>query len=206
MFCFQRPQMPIEAEIYFKLTRSDVTFDRGFQAYIKKNRNISHWSAVSELDSFCQKHVIYGIRSFIHLKTTWLQRYCNLQVESRSNLPIPHYQIRILDPSFHCQVPLWVQFPGNTHTDNTNVYPKCTKSLWIQASAKCINVNLYQNTDYEILEWYWCIKEKQFTLVSIPSKYPRVFLSAPSDEKYVPHWKSVTSKSPRQTRKIDEPL
>ncbi len=37
---------------------------------------------------------------------------------------------------------LWVQFPGNTHT-NENVYPECNcKSLWIKASAKYVNVNL----------------------------------------------------------------
>ncbi len=40
---------------------------------------------------------------------------------------------------------LWVRFPGNTCTDK-----KCIacKSLWIKASAKCINVNilyLYHN-------------------------------------------------------------
>ncbi len=37
---------------------------------------------------------------------------------------------------------LWVRFPGNTCT-NENLYPECNcESLWIKASAKCINVNV----------------------------------------------------------------
>ncbi len=42
---------------------------------VSKKRNISHWSAVSELDSFCQKHVIYNVWNFIRLKNTWLLQY-----------------------------------------------------------------------------------------------------------------------------------
>ncbi len=40
---------------------------------------------------------------------------------------------------------LWVRFPGNTHNVK-HVYPvyHC-KSLWIKASAKCINVNYEGN-------------------------------------------------------------
>ncbi len=38
---------------------------------------------------------------------------------------------------------LWVQFPGNTHTDKTCVAWMSCKSLWIKASAKCINVNWF---------------------------------------------------------------
>ncbi len=37
---------------------------------------------------------------------------------------------------------LWVQFPGNTHTDNKCIVWMHCKSLWIKASAKCVNVNL----------------------------------------------------------------
>ncbi len=36
---------------------------------------------------------------------------------------------------------LWVQFPGNTHTDKKCIAWMHCKSLWIKASAKCINVN-----------------------------------------------------------------
>jgi len=50
----------------------DVTFDTEASKLVSKKRNISHWSAVSELDWFWEKHVIYDVRSFIHLKTTWL--------------------------------------------------------------------------------------------------------------------------------------
>ncbi len=50
----------------------DVTFDTEASKLVSKKRNISHWSAVSELDSFCQKHVICDVWSFIRLKTTWL--------------------------------------------------------------------------------------------------------------------------------------
>ncbi len=37
---------------------------------------------------------------------------------------------------------LWVQFPGNTHTDKKMYSLMHCKSLWIKASAKCINVNV----------------------------------------------------------------
>ncbi len=50
----------------------DVTFDTEALKLVSKKQNISHWSAVSELDSFFQKHVIYDIQSFIRLKTTGL--------------------------------------------------------------------------------------------------------------------------------------
>ncbi len=53
----------------------DVTFNTEASKLVSKKRHISHWSAVSELDSFCQKHVIYDVRSFIRLKTTWLLQY-----------------------------------------------------------------------------------------------------------------------------------
>ncbi len=36
---------------------------------------------------------------------------------------------------------LWVQFPGNTHTDKKCIARMHCMSLWIKASAKCINVN-----------------------------------------------------------------
>ncbi len=36
---------------------------------------------------------------------------------------------------------LWVQFPGNTY-----------KSLWIKASAKCINVNVITQTFSQLCE------------------------------------------------------
>ncbi len=43
---------------------------------------------------------------------------------------------------------LWVRFPENTRT-NENVYPECNcKSLWIKASAKCINVNVNFMSQY----------------------------------------------------------
>ncbi len=39
---------------------------------------------------------------------------------------------------------LWVQFPGNTHTDKKYIawIALNRKSLWIKASAKCINVSV----------------------------------------------------------------
>ncbi len=37
---------------------------------------------------------------------------------------------------------LWVQFPGNWHTDKKCIAWMYCKSLWIKASAKCINVNV----------------------------------------------------------------
>ncbi len=38
---------------------------------------------------------------------------------------------------------LWVQFPGNTHTDKKKCITRMhCKSLWIKVSAKCINVNV----------------------------------------------------------------
>ncbi len=37
---------------------------------------------------------------------------------------------------------LWVRFPGNTHTDKKCITLMHCKSLWIKASAKCINVNV----------------------------------------------------------------
>ncbi len=37
----------------------------------------------------------------------------------------------------------WVQFPVNTYTDNKCIAWMHCKSLWIKASAKCINVNVY---------------------------------------------------------------
>ncbi len=40
---------------------------------------------------------------------------------------------------------LWVQFPGNTHTDNKCIALMYCKSLWIKASAKCINVNEFNS-------------------------------------------------------------
>ncbi len=43
---------------------------------------------------------------------------------------------------------LWVQFPGNTHTDNKCITWMHCKSLWIKASAKCINVNVNVNLTY----------------------------------------------------------
>ncbi len=51
---------------------SDVTFNTEASKLVSKNLNISHRSTVLELDSFCQKHVIYDVWSFIHLKTMWL--------------------------------------------------------------------------------------------------------------------------------------
>ncbi len=36
---------------------------------------------------------------------------------------------------------LWVRVPGNTHTDEKCITDCNCKSLWIKASAKCINVN-----------------------------------------------------------------
>ncbi len=45
---------------------------RGLESLCKKTK---HWNIVSELDPFCQMHVIYDVRSFIHLKTTWLLQY-----------------------------------------------------------------------------------------------------------------------------------
>ncbi len=49
---------------------SDVMFDTEASKLVLKKRHISHWNAVLELDSFCQKLVIYDIRSLIHLKAT----------------------------------------------------------------------------------------------------------------------------------------
>ncbi len=42
----------------------------------------------------------------------------------------------------HCVSSAKVQFPGSTHTDNTCITWMHCKSLWIKASAKCINVNV----------------------------------------------------------------
>ncbi len=39
----------------------------------------------------------------------------------------------------------WVQFPGNTHTDNKCIIWLPCKSLWINASATCINVSVILN-------------------------------------------------------------
>ncbi len=40
---------------------SDVTFNTEASKLVSKNLNISHRSTVLELDSFCQKHVIYDV-------------------------------------------------------------------------------------------------------------------------------------------------
>ncbi len=60
------------------------------RSFYQKKRNVSHWSTVSELDSFCQKHVIYDVRSFIRLKNTWLLQY--LVQTKWTSAPFPlHY-------------------------------------------------------------------------------------------------------------------
>ncbi len=65
-----------------------MTFDTEALKLVSKKQNISHRSTVSELDSFCQKHVIYDVRSFIHLKTTWLLQY--LLQTKRTSAPFPY--------------------------------------------------------------------------------------------------------------------
>ncbi len=52
-------------ELEVRGTCSDVMFDTEASKLVSKKQNISHWSAISELDSFCQKHVIYDVWSFI---------------------------------------------------------------------------------------------------------------------------------------------
>ncbi len=37
---------------------------------------------------------------------------------------------------------LWVQFPGNACTNKKCIAWMHCKSLWIKASAKCININI----------------------------------------------------------------
>ncbi len=58
---------------------------RKLRSLYKKKQHFSHWSTVSELDSFWEKHVIYDVRSFIRLKTTWLLQYL-VQTERTSVL------------------------------------------------------------------------------------------------------------------------
>ncbi len=69
---------------------SDVTFDTEDSKLVSKKRNISHRSAVSELDSFCQKHVIHDVWSFIHLNTTWLIQYLLQTKRTTAQFPL-HY-------------------------------------------------------------------------------------------------------------------
>ncbi len=48
---------------------------------------------------------------------------------------------------------LWVQFPGNTYWQKCTAWIHC-KSLWIKASAKCINVSVI--TQFGVA-WRWSV-------------------------------------------------
>ncbi len=41
-----------------------------------------------------------------------------------------------------CSANVVVRFPGNTHADEKCITLMHCKSLWIKASAKCININV----------------------------------------------------------------
>ncbi len=55
----------------------------------------------------------------------------------------------------------WFQFPGNTHTDEKQYILNALhcKSLWIKASAKCINVNVLKPRLLSLCEHLGCIMQ-----------------------------------------------
>ncbi len=75
MVVCENPSRSAVFEILRPARLAPTTSDTEASKLVSKKRNISHRSAVSELDSFCQKHVIYDAWSFIHLKTMWLLQY-----------------------------------------------------------------------------------------------------------------------------------
>ncbi len=79
---------------------------------------------------------------FLYQKINWWTHvdYCDIVYISclDSHSDGTHSQQRILLVS----IALWVQFPGKTHADKTFITWMYCKSLWIKASAKCINVNV----------------------------------------------------------------
>ncbi len=64
---------------------------------------------------------------------------------------------------------LWVQFPGNTHTDKrTRIAWMHCKSLWIKASAECINVNYCLVKNYchaRTLSYRHCFSPKKINAI-----------------------------------------
>ncbi len=68
-------------------TIGDVAFDTEASMLVSKNET-SHIEALyRSLICFAKKHVIYDVRGFIRLKTTWLLRY-PLQTK-RTSAPFP---------------------------------------------------------------------------------------------------------------------
>ncbi len=84
---------------------------------------------------------------FLYQKINWWTHvdYCDIVYISclDSHSDGTHSQQRILLVSIALAAQrLWVQFPGNTHADKTFITWMYCKSLWIKASAKCININV----------------------------------------------------------------
>ncbi len=59
---------------------------------------------------------------------------------------------------------LWVRFPGNTHTDKKYIAWMHCKSLWIKASAKCINVSVNM---YVFTHLQFCMKGYFFNPLTV---------------------------------------
>ncbi len=129
-----------------------LVFGDEFSAHLKSHQRCSA--------AFCRPikffHTDWIIISLWSLSYT--QRHCHVRIENGSVQTVA-ITLDSLEYHYMC-VPvwlsgralcllrkrLWVRFPGNTCTNEKCITWMHCKSLWIKASAKCINVNVYAET------------------------------------------------------------